>query len=97
VKPLPDIVSEADRILVAAHVTQAPLRLIGGLAINRQIGDELHEAPRRPFRGIDLAIPKGHGCDVARNGDIVDALDHRVRSGSSTVFDNGMSMPSVFI
>jgi hypothetical protein len=66
VKPLPDIVSEADRILVAAHVTQAPLRLIGGLAINRQIGDELQTALRRPYRDIDLATPKGHGRDVAQ-------------------------------
>ena len=43
-RPLAESASEADRILVAAHATPVPPRPIGGLAINRQIG----EAPPHP-------------------------------------------------
>jgi hypothetical protein len=61
--PLPDIVAEADRVLVAAHAAAVPVRLIGGLAIRRQIAD-LQPSLRREYHDIDLATPKGRAPDV---------------------------------
>jgi hypothetical protein len=63
--PLPDIVAEADRILVAARTAGVPLRLLGGLAINRQVGADSPAALRRSFQDVDLATPKGNGRAVA--------------------------------
>lgn len=64
--PLPEIAAEADRILSAAHSARVPLRLIGGVAISRQLGDELHPALRRTHRDIDVATLKRHGGDAAK-------------------------------
>lgn len=63
--PLPEVAAEAERILAAARSARVPLRLIGGLAICRQLGDELHPALRRTYRDIDVATPKRHGGEVA--------------------------------
>jgi hypothetical protein len=63
--PLPDIVAEAERILVAARSAGVPLRLIGGLAVNRQVGADSPAALRRAYEDVDLATPKGNGRGVA--------------------------------
>jgi hypothetical protein len=64
--PLGDIVAEADRILVAAHAAPVPLRLIGGLAVNRQVGGRSPGALLRSYQDIDLATPKGSGRAVSQ-------------------------------
>ena len=63
--PLPDIVAEADRILTAAQSEDVPLRLIGGLAIRRQVGADVPAALQRSYQDVDLATPKGRGRAVA--------------------------------
>jgi hypothetical protein len=63
--PLPDIVAEADRVLAAARTAGVPLRLIGGLAVDRQVGAGSPAALRRFYEDVDLATPKGTGRAVA--------------------------------
>jgi hypothetical protein len=63
--PLPDIVAEADRILTVARSEDVPLRLIGGLAIRRQVGADVPAALQRSYQDVDLATPKGRGRAVA--------------------------------
>lgn len=64
--PLADIEAEAERILAAARERDVALRLLGGLAVQRRIGAELHPALRRTTADIDLATPRGRNQDVAR-------------------------------
>jgi hypothetical protein len=66
VTPVADIVDEADRLLASARDAGVPLRLIGGIAIHRRAGGDLHPAVRRTYGDIDLATPKGRGQDVVR-------------------------------
>lgn len=62
--PLEDIVAEADRILAAARAENVQLRLLGGLAIEAQVGGVIAPALRRAYEDIDLAAPRGAARDV---------------------------------
>jgi hypothetical protein len=90
VTPLPDIVAEADRLLVSSRAANVPIRLLGGLAIQRQVGSELAPALRRPSADIDLATPNGRGQDVVglltANGYAADSHFNAVQGQRRLVF-----------
>lgn len=71
--PLQDIVAEADRVLQAARTADVPVRLLGGLAIERHLGDATPLALRRGYEDIDLATPKGRARDV---GDVLKGVGY---------------------
>jgi len=66
VTPLSDITAEADRLLQAARTQQVPLRLLGGLAVQRHTRTAISPALSRVTPDIDLATPRGRGYDVAK-------------------------------
>jgi hypothetical protein len=61
VTPLADIGAEADRVLVAARAANVPVRLLGGLAVERKTAAGVPASLRRSSADIDLATPKGRG------------------------------------
>lgn len=62
---LADISAEAERLLALARSRHLPLRLLGGLAVQRHTRPELSAAIGRQTPDIDLATPRGRGKGVA--------------------------------
>ena len=62
---LSDITAEAERLLSLARARELPLRLLGGLAVQRHTRPELSAAVGRQTPDIDLATPRGRGHGVA--------------------------------
>jgi hypothetical protein len=61
--PEPDLVAEAQRLLAAAHESDVPVRLIGGLAVRLHVAD-LPAALTREYKDIDLVTVQ-HGEQAA--------------------------------
>jgi hypothetical protein len=61
----PDISEEADRLLSLARSRQLPLRLLGGLAVQRHTRPEVTSMLGRSTADIDLATPRGRGYEAA--------------------------------
>jgi hypothetical protein len=64
VTPLADIVGEGDRLLASAASAGVPLRLLGGLAVEAQVGTVMSPHLRRSYEDIDLATARGKARDV---------------------------------
>jgi hypothetical protein len=64
--PVEDIVSEAERIMAAAHAGDVPARLIGGLAVRLHVPPGEQPLMTRVYKDIDLATPRGKGKAVAQ-------------------------------
>lgn len=62
---LADISAEAERLLSLARARELPVRLLGGLAVQRHTRPELSLAVGRQTPDIDLATPRGRGPGVA--------------------------------
>jgi hypothetical protein len=65
VTPLADISAEAERVLGAARAANVPVRLLGGLAVERKTDAAVPASLRRASADIDLATPKGRGQDTS--------------------------------
>jgi hypothetical protein len=67
---LPDVVEEAERLVVAAGEAGLTVRLIGGAAVRLHGGDAFNPAFVREIRDIDLVTGKGGG---RRTGEFLEA------------------------
>ncbi len=64
--PEADIVTEAARLLDAAHAADVPVRLIGGLAVRLQIGDDTEPVFRASTRTSTWPRIKGKSKQVSQ-------------------------------
>jgi len=75
-QPLPQIVDEARRLVVAAAERGVPVRLVGGLAVRMRADEAFHPGLSREYADIDLVhaqgqeqaddrVPRGDGIRAA--------------------------------
>jgi hypothetical protein len=63
--PLPDIVDEARRILIAAQQRDVQVRLVGGLAVRLRAYETFHPGLSREYKDIDLVTLRGQTKSAA--------------------------------
>jgi Uncharacterised nucleotidyltransferase len=64
-EPLPDIISEARRILDSANANSLPLRLVGGVAIRFHAAGTPHPGLERQYKDIDLVTVRASAKKVS--------------------------------
>lgn len=84
VTPVPDIATEALRLLRMAAEKEVPLRVIGGVAVRLHTGDEILPVLRREPNDIDLVTTRGKGNAVTA---LMESLGYS--SDSEFNFTNG--------
>ena len=79
--PLPDIVTEARRVIAAGEARDVPIRLIGGVAIRIRADGTFQPALARAYKDIDLVTLKGRTKVVAALLEELGYEPHRTFNG----------------